>query len=278
MRLTAQVTVDVTIGQEQFLPGEELVAAVHVTNHSGQALRLGEGEDWLKFSIESRDGGIVGKHADPPVAGRFVLESSRKATKRVDLAPYFALNRPGRFDIIATVRLKGWDREIQSPPRHFDIIEGTKLWEQEIGVPTAQNSTNAAAPPEVRKYILQQARYLRSQLRLYLRVTDVTASRVYRVAAVGPMISFSEPEPQVDKLSNLHVLYQNGPHSFSYTLFNPDGQLLTRRTYDWTGTRPRLKVDADGNLSVAGGVRRITANDFPPSETPTPPDVAVPKP
>jgi hypothetical protein len=266
-RLAAQVTVDVTLDQDQFLPGETMIAIVHITNLSGQPLALGETSDWLSFSLQSRDGSLVPRSTEPPVTGAFTLESSKKATKRVDLAPFFALDRPGRFDLVATVRIKGWNREIKSAPRHFDIIEGTKLWEQEIGVPKPEGVTNAV--PEIRKYMLQQARYLKNQIRLYFRLTDASGTRVYRVTPVGAMISFSQPEPQVDKYSNLHVLYQNGPHSFSYTVFNPLGQLLTRQTHDWIGTRPRLKVGADGGISVAGGTRRITPNDIPPNdETP----------
>ena len=57
----AQVTAEVTLDQDQFLPGETLVAAVRITNRSGQALHLGAEPDWLSFSVESRDGAVVAK-------------------------------------------------------------------------------------------------------------------------------------------------------------------------------------------------------------------------
>jgi hypothetical protein len=75
----------------------------------------------------------------------------------------------------------------------------------------------------------------------------------------------------VDKLSNLHVLYQNGATSFSYTVFNPEGELLTRQTFDYAATRPRLHGNDDGSISVVGGVRRVTANDVPVSKPPPAP-------
>src|SRR5205085_11581182 len=86
---SAQVRGEVTLDQEHFLPGEGLPAAVRVTNRSGQTLHLGGQADWLTFSIESRDGQIVIKNADPPVLGEFTLDSSKVATKVVDLSPYF---------------------------------------------------------------------------------------------------------------------------------------------------------------------------------------------
>ena len=58
----AQVRVEVTLDQEQFLPGEALPAAVRITNRSGQTLHLGGQADWLTFSVESRDGFIVVKN------------------------------------------------------------------------------------------------------------------------------------------------------------------------------------------------------------------------
>jgi hypothetical protein len=256
----AQVTVEITQDQQQFLPGEALQVAVRITNRSGRPLHLGSEADWLTFALETEDRHVVAKTGEAPVAGEFVLESSKVAIKRVDLAPYFALSEPGRYTVMATVHIADWDREVTSPPQHFDVIEGTKLSEFEVGLPPTTGASNAL--PEVRKYILQQANYLKGQLRLYLRVTD-TYGKTFRVFPIGPMVSFSRPEPQVDKFSNLHVLYQTGPSSFSYTAFNSEGQVLARQTYEYVNTRPRLRV-ADGTISVLGGVRRVTANDVPP--------------
>src|SRR5947209_7441918 len=81
----AQVTVEVLQQQDQFLPAESLPTAVRITNRSGQTLHLGTDEDWLTFAIEGREGIIVSKLGDAPVAGEFTLASSKMATKRVDL-------------------------------------------------------------------------------------------------------------------------------------------------------------------------------------------------
>jgi len=261
LQMSAQVTVDITLEQEQFLGGEPLPTAVRITNRSGQTLHLGSEPDWLTFLVESRDGFIVVKTAEVPVLGEFTLESSKVATRHVDLAPCFALSRPGRYKATATVRIKDWNTQLSTKPKSFDIIQGAKLWSQDFGVPAESGLTNHA--PEVRKYTLQQANYLRTQLRLYLRLTDAAESKVIKVFSLGPMVSFSEPEPQLDKFSNLHLLYQNGARSFSYTVVSPDGDLLLRQTYDYSNTRPRLQADRDGKLGVAGGIRRVTSNDLP---------------
>jgi len=261
LQMSAQVTAEVTLEQEQFLGGEALPAAVRVTNRSGQTLHFGSEPDWLTFLVESRDGFIVVKNGEVPVLGEFTLESSEVATRHVDLAPYFALPRPGRYHVTATVRVKQWDATLTTKPKSFDIIQGAKLWSQDFGVPAAAGVTNQL--PEVRKYTLQQANYLRTQLRLYLRLTDAAESKVIKVFSLGPMVSFSQPEPQLDKFSNLHLLYQNGARSFSYTVVTPDGDVVVRQTHEYANSRPRLQLDPDGKLVVAGGMRRVSSNDVP---------------
>lgn len=263
VQLSAQVTVEVTLEQEQFLPGEALPAAVKIRNRSGQTLHMGREADWLTFSVESesREGFVVTKSGEAPVMGEFTLESSQVATKQVDLAPYFALTRPGRYSTIATVRIKEWDGQTTSPPKAFDIINGAKLWSQDFGVPPAAGATNQ--PPEIRRYTLQQANYLRKQLRLYLRLTDESESRVLKVFPIGPLVGFSQPEPRVDQRSHLHLLYQDGARTFSYTVINPDGEIIVRQTHEYIGSRPRMQTSKDGKISVVGGARRVTNKDLP---------------
>jgi hypothetical protein len=261
LHLTAQVTVQVKLDQEQFLAGESIPAAVRIFNRSGQNLKFGVEPDWLTFTIEAHDDFVVGKNADVPVTGEFTLESSQVGTKHVDLAPYFVLSRPGRYNVIATLHLKDWDTQLTSTPVNFDIIDGAKLWSSEFGVPLPAGVSNTA--PEIRKYSLEEANYLRSQLKLYLRVTDPPGSRIFKVVCLGPMVSFGLPEPQLDRASNLHVLYQTGAKSFNYTVFDPDGVMLVRQTYEYTDTRPRMKMDDRGNYTVTGGARVESSGDLP---------------
>lgn len=258
-RLSAQVTVEVLTDQDEFLPGEAIPVIARITNRSGQTLALGRDKGWLKFSIEARDGYVAFKNGDAPVAGEFTLQSSERANVRVNLAPYFQLPKAGHYTITATVAIPEWKREISSDPKGFDVIQGARIWEQEFGVPKAPGDTNAI--PEMRRYALQEANYLRSRLTLYVQVTD-DVGRINKVLPLGPMVSFGQPDPRVDKMSNLHVLYRNGPNTFSYTVINPDGDIIIRQLYDFT-SQPRLLPDNKGGFVVVGGTRRLTRNDIP---------------
>jgi hypothetical protein len=153
------------------------------------------------------------------------------------------------------------------------VIDGAKLWSQTFGLPVPAGETNRA--PEVRKYTLEEANYLRSQLRMYVQVSDESDTHIFKVHAIGPMVSFSQPEAQLDRLNSLHVIYQSGAHIFTYTVINPDGDIVRQEIYDYFNTRPRLHTDDDGNITILGGARRVKPDDTPlvkpPNEVPAAP-------
>jgi hypothetical protein len=250
-----QISVDLVLDQEQYLRDESLVVRVQISNRSGQKIELGKDAGWLTFSIESLDGGLVSRTGDVPVDGELTLDSAMVAERRIDLLPYYDLATPGRYVVSASVKIKNWDQEFTSKRKSFDIVRGSKIWEQEFGIPST-------GVPEVRKYALQQASYLK-RLMLYVRITDSSENRVMKVFPVGPLVSFSRPEAQIDKQSNLHVLCQSGAHSFLYHVISPDGQVATRQTYEYAASRPILKGSDDGKIFVSGGARRVVADDVP---------------
>jgi hypothetical protein len=254
-----QLTVEVVLDQEQYLRDEALVVKVRITNRSGQTLQLGTDNQWLSFSIESLEqttAGAVARIAEVPVQGEFSLESAQVATRQVNVTPWFDISQAGRYQVAATVRVKEWNDEVSSKPRTFEIVRGSKLWEMEIGVPTPGGA------PETRKYMLQQANY-RKQLKLYLRLTDAADENVLRVFPMGPLVTFSQTEAQVDKRGYLHVLFQAGARAFLFCVVSPDGDLVLRQSYDYAATRPTFKSNSEGRIYVAGGARRLTVSDIP---------------
>jgi hypothetical protein len=253
-----QVTLELALDQAQYLQNESLVVKAKITNFSGRTLRLGGADDWLSFHIE-RKHGVVSRISAPPVKGEFDLENATTGTKRVDLMPHFELARPDHYTLSATIDVPGFG-PVSSKPVEFDVITGSKLWDLNFGVP---GTANTNAPPEIRKYALIQAIHLQ-KLRLYLRVSDASENTIYRVFPVGQMVNYARPEPQLDKESNLHLLFQSGARSFSYHVVSPNGEILVRQTHEIAGTRPALRPQAEGRIRVVGGARRITSADLPP--------------
>jgi hypothetical protein len=265
----AQIAVELKLDQDQFLPGEAVPVTVRVTNHSGQTLHLGE-DGWLTFFVQGENNSMVPKKMDPPVKDPFDLNNDDVGIKRLDLAPYFSLEHDGTYHVAVTLHIKDWNADITSQPQTFDIIEGAELWSQAFGVP---DSSAPNQPPHVRKYTLVQANYLHDQLRLYIQVVDESNGSIIKVQALGPMISFSQPEAQLDRASNLHVLCQTGASAFTYSVISPDGDITEQGVYDYVSTHPRLGEDDKGDIFVQGGVRRAQPGEIPAVK---PPDQLAP--
>jgi hypothetical protein len=259
----AQVTVQIVLEQEQALRNESLPIKVRIVNSSGQTLRLGREPEWLMFEIQDAEGRDLPRLDKVPLADPFDLESSKVANLSIDLMPYFDLGKMGRYSVRVALKVGQLGQIFSAPPKSFDIISGTKLWEREFGVPSA-------GVPEVRKFALQQANFLKA-LRLYARLTDPQESRVFRVVCLGNLVSFSKPEAALDKSSNLHVLFQTSARNFLYQVLTPEGELIMRQTHEYfEGSRPVLRHDDDQGLRVVGGRRRETLKDLPPPVEPPP--------
>jgi len=256
----AQISAGLRLAQDQFMPGESLPVSLRITNFSGQVLKLGTDNSWVQFVLETRSGRPIASVKNVPVQGEFELPNATIATKRLDLAPNYPPLTPGHYLLSASLEIRSWRQRILVPAVEFDIIGGTVLWEQAFGVP---RPSAAASPPETRRYALQQAAHLKT-MKLYVRVTEAPGDRPLAVFPIGPMLTFSSPEKQIDRQSKLHVLYQYGARSFYYCIINPDGILELRHTYDYAGAvRPTLQVNDQGQVSVRSGARRRTPNDLP---------------
>lgn len=276
-----QIQVEVAFDQEQFIPDSPIEAKVRILNSSGQLLRLGVEPDWLELEVTPVEGILVPERGEIQVEGAFELPSSHRAIRRVDLSKGYKLNQPGRYSVVAVVKIHEWSgTTFRSKPKYFDISTGTTLKTLVFGVP---DTKDASGFPEFRHYKLIQANQPRmvrpspaqaaissptAEIRLFLSVTDASDRETIRLLPLGPMISFSRPEMQLDEYSNLHLLYQYSGKSFSYHMITPDGLILARQTHDYTESRPILSVGKDGRIQVAGGVRRPTASDLPPSGIP----------
>ncbi len=263
-RVSAQVVdVDILLESDQFLPNEPLIAKVRINNSTGQTLRLGDDPEWITFNIETMEGPYVKKLREPEVKQTFSLESSHTATVRVNLAPCFDLSQVGRYRLTATVKAPTIPTPFISRAKPFFVASGKVLRTIPFGVPPAAGEANGQ--PETRSYVLMQA-LSAQEAKLYVRVVDAHDLNI-KVVPLGKLVSFSKPEPQLDKWSNLHVMFETGARSFSYSVINPEGFLLARETHEYSDSRPTMAVNDEGRIVIRGGQRRLTLDDVPPVDT-----------
>ncbi len=259
--LQAQVKMTIEMGKKRFLPRESMPIQLKIVNFSGQTLVFGEDDHWLQLNIQTETGEEITPIADPPpVKGRFTVESSIRATKEMDIAPYYALEQAGRYTLTARVAIRQWGKQFDAKPVKFDVTNGTVLWEQAFGLPLRKGDS-PGQPRQIRRYVLQQAKHLKA-MSLYARVDDGPGGRVHRVMPVCAMVSFNLPKAQVDPRGNLHVLCQSGGREYNYSVIDPDGQLKVRRHYLIAATRPRLDFKG-GEIIVVGGFKLTRQDDLP---------------
>lgn len=262
----AGISVETSLNQEQYIPYEEATLSVKIYNISGQTVEFGREKNWITFSVQNDDNSEVVSLAEVPIGQEFSVRSGEIGIRRFNLTPYFAFRQTGRYKVTITVRVPKWNLEIVSTPATFLIMTGTPipgLPDLVFGVP--QSGTNA--PPEVRRYTLTLARN-KGAYRLFFRLSDEGGGQTIQAFMLGQIVSFAKPEALIDTKCNLHTLYQSGARMFSYFVIDPNGAILARQTYDYTDTRPALRMDEQGRIYVAGGARHYTTADLPAAEPP----------
>lgn len=254
----AQVKLEILLDQRHYLLKEPLEVGIRLVNQSGQTLTI-PGTNWLSLTVEDRDKFVVKTLNELPSPQPVTVESTFMATQWIDIGDVFDFRENMSYKLNARVRIEQWGEEVYSQPVNFEIIKGTVLWQQQFGVPS-----EAGSPPQMRKYILQQANYL-DELQLYVRVTDLTERVIFEARRLAPMLLISQPEAQIDSLNRLHVLVQFGMRQFMHLCINPFGEIVTRNTYEVSGVRPMLKTTDAGGVFVKGGQRMLRQDDIPPS-------------
>jgi hypothetical protein len=260
------VTVELILDETTYLPGEDIPIGVRISNLSGRPLTFGTTKTWLSFYAETKSGDVIARLGQVPVEGEFTLESAKAGTKWWNVQPYFDFQESGVHQIYAEIRLPELNERVLSDPATFTVQRARKLWEISFGVPPREGVTNEQL--EIRRYALQSAIRTRDR-NLYARITDDAELRIYRVVLLDRLLSFANPEQQLDNRSQLHVLFQTGGNTYTYCVVTPDGELAIRQRHEITpGSRPRLMKQSDGSILVGGGRRLPSGSDVPPYEPP----------
>lgn len=257
----AQISLQVELDQEQYIPREPITAAVRIVNRSGITLHMGRSPDWLSFDVEATDNEFVPRLGEAPVVHPFELPNGARGTRRVNIAPYFDLREVGRYKLIVTVRIPELQQELTAPPAYFNLISGATIWEQPFG----WRPVIDGQPRELqfRRYALVSAMNGKKVV-LFARLADRDNLNILRVYRLGRVLTFSRPQARIDNRSNLHVLWQTSAKVFTYVKLGPQLNLILHQTHQYTSSRPGLRTLPDGQIKVVGGARISNPADFPP--------------
>src|SRR5213076_3073463 len=176
------------------------------------------------------------------------IESGKKATQRIDLASLYPVHDFGTYHVRAHVYFADLGKFFYSQTKVFEVTDARPIWQKTVGIPEG-----APGPGDVRTYSLLSNRFP-DHTSLYVRVQDRDKGIVYATYSLGRAIAFEEPQAEIDRGNQLHVLHCVAPRSWAYSRIGLNGELIARSSFMETKTRPRLVRTADGEVAVHGGM------------------------
>ena len=259
-----QIQIDLKLARLQYIAYEPVMATVGITNLAGRDIDLHDigGQAWFGFEITGGEGqpiaAISRSVSQPPLK----IEAGKRVTQKINLTPLYAVHEFGTYHVRAYIYFADLSRFFYSPRKVFEVIGARPIWQRTVGIPSDKSVSG-----NVRTYSLLTNRLL-DHTAVYVRVEDRDTGIVYATRSLGRIISMGEPQAELDRENQLHVLHCAAPRSWTYSRVGLDGEILTHTTYLETKTRPMLVHQSDGSVTVRGGVAE--AAELPRQQAPNP--------
>ena len=263
-RASAQVSVELTINNSNYIQYEAIYAKVTLRNFSAHPLPFGESKELsgnLKFEIEGPDEGFV-RQTDaglPPMLGTILVPGETK-TMTFILSKYYFLQKKGRYKVKAYIEHPQLTSAYESNACFFSIIDGNTILERSVGIPDfIPTKESSGGKIKTRKYSIIS--FFDGRNKVYA-VSVEDESMVYAVKRIGfDMGANLKPSCEIDSLSRINILLPVSPKVFAYYVYGIDGKLEKRDIYMKTNTTPTLVADKkDGAVMIVGG--RVARKDL----------------
>jgi hypothetical protein len=253
----AQIQVDLKFKRLQYIAYEPVLATVAITNLAGRDIELhdADGQSWLGFELSGSEqqpiAPLNGAKAEPTLK----IAAGQRVTRQINLTPLYPVNEFGAYHVRTNVYFADLGKFFYSGTRVFEVTDARPIWQQTVGVPEG-----TAGSGEVRTYSLMTNRFP-DHTSLYVRVQDKDNGVVYATYSLGRIISSEQPQAEIDRANQLHVLHGAAPRAWSYARVGLNGELLEHSSFMETKTRPRLLHSANGEIAVRGGVIEAPARN-----------------
>jgi hypothetical protein len=254
----AQIQVELSFKRLQYIAHEPILATVKIANNSGRDIDLRDdsGQHWFGFEINAGEGRLLAplrtETAEPPLH----IEAGKTVTRKVNLTTLFPVHDFGAYHVRANVFFPDLNKFFYSTTKVFQVSDARAIWQKTVGVPDG-----TAGAGEVRTYSLLSNRFP-DHTSLYVRVENKDTGVVYTTYSLGRIIASIDPQAEIDRANQLHVLHCAAPRSWAYSHVGLNGEPLAHSTFLETKTRPRLRHTSDGSIAVNGGML-----DVPVAET-----------
>ena len=244
----AQFAVSVAIKRRLFILHEPILATVTLTNMTGREVTLADTAEfqWFGFQISGSNETNI-----PPRNARYAVEPIQlrpgETVKRtVNLTELYQLGEFGLMRVRAAIHFADTGKFHVSKPEIIEMTEGTKQWQQTVGVPSGGGT---------RMFTLLSHQQDEKKM-LYIRCEDPDSGTIHCTFPVGRMIEGIAPQAAFDAVNCLYVLQLIGQRAYILTKVGLDGQFLGQTHYAAPKSRPTLRKLADGTLQIIGGVKQ----------------------
>ena len=246
----AQIQVELNFKRVQYIAHEPILASVTIANNSGRDIDLHDdnGQHWFGFEINAGEGRLLAplkqNAAEPPLH----VESGKTVTRKINLTSLYPVQDFGAYHVRANVYFPDLNKFFYSATKVVQVSDARPIWQKTVGVPEGIPGAG-----EVRTYSLLSNRFV-DHTSLYVRVENRDSGAVYTTYSLGRIIASEDPQAEIDRANQLHVLHCAAPRTWAYSHVGLNGELLAHSTFLETKSRPRLRHTADGAIAVSGGM------------------------
>jgi len=253
VRVQAQIQVDLKLPRLQFIAYEPVIATLHITNLAGRDIDLHdtEGQPWFGFEITGAEGQPIGPAAASNTQPPLKIEAGKRVSQKINLAPLYPVHDFGTYHVRAHIYFADLSKFFYSQTKVFQVTDARPIWQKTVGIPEG-----TPASGRVRTYSLLTNRFP-DHTSLYIRVEEKDSGIVYATYSLGHIIAFDEPQAELDRANQLHVLHCAAPRNWTYSHVGLNGELVSHSSFMETKTRPRLVHAVDGAVAVRGGMAEM---------------------
>jgi hypothetical protein len=251
----AQIQVDLKLPRLQYIAYEPVVATIGITNLAGRDvdLRDGDGQAWFGFEITGQEGQTIGPLKSDTGQPPLKIEAGKRVTQKINLTPLYPVHDFGTYHLRAHIYFADLNRFFYSQTKVFEVTDARRVWQKTVGMPEGNSG-----PGDVRTYTLLSNRFP-DHTSIYVRVENRDTGIVYATYSLGRILASDEPQAEVDRANQLHVLHCAAPRTWAYSRVGLNGELLSHSSFLETKVRPRLFHAVDGMVTVRGGMLETPA-------------------
>ena len=260
----AQIQVELKFKRLQYIAYEPILVTVTIANNSGRDIDLHDdsGQHWFGFEINAGEGRLLAPLRQEAAEPALHVAAGKTVTRKINLTALYPVHDFGAYHVRANVFFPDLNKFFYSTTKVFQVSDARPIWQKTVGVPEGMPGSG-----EARTYSLLSNRFV-DHTSLYVRVENRNNGVVHTTYSLGHIIASEEPQAEIDRANQLHVLHCAAPRSWAYSHVGLNGELLAHSTFLETRTRPRLRHTPDGSIAVNGGMLDIPVADS--KRTPTP--------